>query len=151
MAEKAQESAERSAGVDLGSLDVSSAAEDGAWLTPNHPATGEQLDCKVLVYGEDSRQYARAMNRIADMRADRQRTRRRTDANYDDIQAAELIMAVYLTAKWEGLQDEGKVLKCDTPDKAKNRAVKETVYAKHRWLAEQVVAFARDRANFIKS
>jgi hypothetical protein len=152
MAEKAQESAGRSVGVDLGSLDVISAAEGGAWLVPTHPATGEVLEgCRVLVYGMDSRQYAKAMNRIADLRADRQRTRRKTDTNFDDIQAAELILAVYLTAKWEGLQDEGKTLKCDTPDKVKNRAIKEQTYTKHRWLAEQVVEFARDRANFIES
>jgi hypothetical protein len=145
----AQESAGRSVGVDLGSLDVTSAAENGAWMVPEHPATGERLDCRVLVYGEDSRQYAKAMNRVADMRADRQRSRRKTETNYDDIQAAELIMAVYLTAKWEGIEDNGEVLSCDTPDKRFNRSMKEQVYAKHRWLAEQVVAFARDRGNFI--
>jgi hypothetical protein len=129
-------------GVDLGTLDVTTAAEEGAWLVPMHPATGELLDCRLLVHGEDSKAYGKAMNRIADMRADRQRTRRRTETNYDDIQAAELILSVYLTSKWENFEEEGSPIKCDADTKRR-------VFNKHRWLAEQVVAFARDRGNFI--
>jgi hypothetical protein len=145
-----QEGVKRTVGLDLGSLDVTSGAEAGRWLVPRHPGTGELLEQgRVLVYGEDSRQYAKAMNRVADMRADRQRERRKADTSYDDIQAAELIMAVYLTGKFEDLEEDGEPLICDSPDRVRNRKVKEATYLKHRWLAEQVVAFSRDRGNFI--
>lgn len=138
---KAQESESRNVGVDLGSLDVTSAAEEGAWMVPNHPSTGAPLEARMLVYGEDSKAYVKAMNKIANMRADRQRTRRNIQTNYDDLQAAELILAVTLTARWEGFVEDGVEIKADDETKRK-------VFSRHRWLAEQVVAFARDRGNF---
>lgn len=130
--------------VDLESLDATANAESGAWLEPVHPSTGVPLECRVLVYGEDSKAYAKAMNRIAELRAVQQRTRRTGDMTYDDVTAAELILAVNLTGDWDGLTDGGEVLEC--ADEVKRR-----VYKKHRWLSEQVVAFARNRANFLQN
>lgn len=143
MAQKKQEGggdAGQGGGLDLALYDVASRAEDGAWMVPNDPV-GAPLDCRILVHGEDSKAYSKAMNRVADMRADRQRQRRRLDTNYDDVQAAELILARFLTADWEGLVEKGEPLDCTDENKRR-------VYSKHRWLAEQVVAFARDRGNF---
>ena len=141
---KAQPKAEVPPVVDLGSLDASIQAESGAWLVPVHPSEGTPLECKLLVYGEDSKPYSKAMNRIAEMRAVQQRTRRTGDMTYDDVQIAELILAVNLTGDWEGLTDGGELLECTDE-------VKKRVFKKHRWLAEQVVAYARNRANFLQS
>lgn len=127
-------------GVDLAQYSVAARAEDGSWMQPNDPV-GAPLDCRILVHGEDSRAYAQAMNRIADMRADRQRQRRRVDTTYDDVQMAELILARFLTVDWEGIEEKGVPLECSDENKRR-------IYSQHRWLAEQVVAFARDRGNF---
>lgn len=131
-------------GVDLGSLDVAVMAEEGVWFVPLHPTTGDPLDCRLRVFGEDSKAYGRAMNRIADMRAAAQRTRRTTDLTYDDVQAAELVLATHLTGAWEGLTEGEEPLDCTPENKSR-------VFKQHRWLAEQVVAFARNRANFLMS
>jgi hypothetical protein len=128
--------------VDLGSLDATEAAESGMWLEPTHPSTGAPLDCKLLVYGEDSRAYAKAMNRIAEMRAVQQKSRRTGELTYDDAQLWELILAVNLTGDWEGLADGGKMLDCTEDNKKR-------VFKKHRWLADQIVTFARNRSNFL--
>jgi hypothetical protein len=70
--------------------------------------------------------------------------RRKAEANYDDIELAEIILAVHLTAEWEGMLENGEPLPCDYGTKSR-------VYKEHRWLREQVNEFARDRGNFIGS
>lgn len=141
MAEKKQSDVAAGGVVDLGSLDVVSGAESGAWMVPLHPTEGTPLDCRIRVLGEDSKAYVKAMNKVADMRADRQRTRRKQDPTFDDIRAAELILAIHLTAEWEGIAESGNVLPC-------TYEMKSRVYSQHRWLAEQVTEYARDRGNF---
>ena len=130
-------------GVDFSRIEkIADIANSGVWFTPFHPGTGEPLDCRILVYGEDSKKFARAMDHIAEQKARIQQRTGREETNYSDITYGRLILAMYLTGGWEGFVDGEKILEC-------NDINKQQVYTAHPWLAEMVVEFARKRKNFM--
>ena len=132
-------------GLVLSTLDPTKLAEEGVWYQVVHPKTGSEIPgVRLLVYGEDSHYFAKAMNKIADKRAIASRGRRNQQTlNYDDLSESELTLAVYIVGDWDGiLDDNGQPLPC-------SNEVKRAVFDKHRWLAEQALMHMRDRANFI--
>lgn len=133
-----------STGVDFAQFSsISDAASEGRWFEPFHPGTGEPLGCEILVYGEDSKHFARAMDNIAQHRAQVQQRTGREEANYSDLSYGRLILAMFLTGDWKGIVSDGKPLEC-------NEITKRELYKNNPWLAEMVVEFARKRLNFLK-
>lgn len=132
-------------GFDLDVLETGDRASKGEWFTPIHPDTGEDLPMRFLVYGEDSPQYGRAMDAVQDWRLKQRRSKRRKsedEVKFSEVREIATILACYLVGEWEGVLAGKKVLACNAP----NRRM---VFERHRWLADQVVEFSRDRGNFL--
>lgn len=134
-------------GLDLKSISTADSAETGVWFTPLGPdgRSLEEHGVRLKVLGEDSKRYEKALNKINDMRAAYSRGRRARSSetlSAEELRFAQLTFAVHLTVEWERVVYDGVERPCDDESK---RLVFSDLY----WLAEQVIEFARERANFM--
>jgi hypothetical protein len=121
--------------------------EEGVWFTPRHPDTGRPIPWRLLVAGIDSIHYANAMNALTALRQEKTRIRGgdpMAGFDYLEVKDGEVIIANHIVLDWEPLVEaDGTPIPCN--DKTKPRHFKE-----HRWLADQVIMFCRNRANFLR-
>lgn len=134
---------------DLASLDTATAGAEGRWMTAVNPDTGDEIPVKVLVYGEDSRAYVRAMDavgrhRVEAQKRNRGRAKKGEGFSYSELREGGVIIASHLTKDWTGVYLNGEAVPC-------TRESKLEIFAKFDWLADQVVRFSRDRSNFLAS
>ena len=117
-------------------------ANEGAELTLLHPVTGELLDAKIKLLGQDSEVYVRESNKIVDRRIKtlRNRNAKKLTAAETNEENKQLYAAV--TVGWSGFKNHGKEIEFSRQNVL-------DVYAKEPWILEQVEDFVEDRANFL--
>ena len=129
--------------MDLAELDLTKAANVGAWVDILHPVTGEALDIKILVIGKDS-------DKFRELEEKHQResleAAKRTQKLEDRIAAAKAqgeALLVACTVQWQHVELDGVELDC-TPENVRK------VYSRFTWLRDQVDVAIGTRANFLK-
>ena len=123
-------------GFDINSIDVSEAAEAGAWMDVYHPNGGLIDGFRLHLRGTDGATFRKQMSRLAE----KYQNKRKLSPEQAVEKACELLAA--LTIGWEGLEEDGKPLKYSF-------AAAKDLYMKHSWLREQVDVFVADRGNFL--
>ena len=121
--------------------------EEGAWFRPRHPDTGRELPWRILVAGVDSKHYADAMNAVTALRAKKQSITSGADLmrgfDYAEVKDSEVLITCYIALDWEPLVTaDGTPIPC-------TKKTKPVHFKEHRWLADQVITFCRNRANFL--
>ena len=117
--------------------------ESGKWLEVVHPVTGAPLTDEdgnttaILLVGKDSKEYRQAQRKIT---ARRLKPNRKATPDLLENEVMEVWTAC--TKDWRGIEEDGVELEC-TPANVRK------VYAKYRFVAEQVEEFIEDRGNFI--
>lgn len=141
--------------LDLSNLDITDTSAEGVWMNPRD-LEGNPLALEVLVYGEDSRQYTSAMDRISRARKTRAKGRRNSTSNdveYSEIKEASWILASKLTGGFRHAESKQTIpeitVKGHVHDVSKQSDL-EALYQKLTDLADQVVSFSRDQANFLR-
>ena len=130
--------------MDLSSIDLQAAAEQGEKMYLEHPVTGETVKdddgnpmwSKVL--GTDSKAYNRAVSRIASKRTRKGKGQITVEQQAEN--AADLLSE--LSVDWYIQTDK------DYPEFSADAA--KQLYIEHKWIRQQVDDFAGDRANFYK-
>lgn len=125
--------------VDLTSLDVIAAADDGAVLELLHPVSGQTLGVQIRLIGADSENYRKAMRSAA---AKRVNSRSRTALSPEELDREALNILAQATLGWEGVVIDG-----ETVSFSRDQAV--GLYKRFPWIREQVEAFVNDRGNFL--
>ena len=131
--------------MDLSSIDLQAAAEQGEKMYLEHPVTGETVKDDdgnpmwIKVLGTDSKAYNRAVSRIASKRTRKGKGQITIEQQAEN--AADLLSE--LSVDWYVVIDG------DTP-KFSVEAAKQ-LYIDHKWIRQQVDDFAGDRANFWKA
>lgn len=141
--------------LDLSNLDITDTSAEGVWLNPRD-LEGNPLALEILVYGEDSRQYVSAMDRISRARKTRSKGRRNnaaSDVDYSEIKEASWILASRLTGGFRHAESKQAIpeitVKGHVHDVAKVGDL-EALYQRLTDLADQVVSFSRDQSNFLR-
>lgn len=121
--------------------------EEGVWFTPRHPDSGQPIPWRVLVAGVDSKHYAEAMNAVTALRSRKQQLAINANPmsgfDYAEVKDSEVLIACHISLDWEPLVSaEGNPIPCNSKNKPPH-------YQEHRWLADQVITFCRNRANFL--
>lgn len=130
--------------MDFSKIDVTAAADKGALMHVEHPATREPLYDKagkpitMLLAGQDSRLWKSEQAKISEKYAGRKKY------NAASLQRDSIELLASVTLQWNGIEWEGKPLEC-------NRENARMLYAERAWVMEQVDAFVAERANFFTS
>lgn len=124
--------------LDLANLDTAALCERGAELELAHPGTGAPLGVFVTVAGVDSRTWRGAQNAVSEKRRSR-----RGPLTGEEIRAGQAEILARCTLAWRGVTFEGAELPC-TVENAR------MLYARLPWMADQLDAFASDRASFLR-
>lgn len=128
--------------MDLKDLDLTAAADQGAWLTPVHPKTGEDLPIKIHLASADSTRWIEEEARDKDKRLKAMaKVGRMPELSTAEIEERGIRLLASVTLGWEGIEWEGK----PCPFNEQNARV---IYRTLRWLRDQVDAFVSDRGNF---
>ncbi|NIA10013.1 MAG: hypothetical protein GWP10_09865 [Nitrospiraceae bacterium] len=127
--------------TDLSQLSTNVKSEEGAWLTLEHPVTGDPLFGRIKLAGVDSKIYQKQ----ARANQDRQlRKGFRSKFSSAELESSRIALLVAITLAWENIAENGQELE-PTSENVRH------VYTTYPWIREQVDEFAGDRANFIKS
>lgn len=125
------------------------ASEQGYTFEPVWPDTGNKIGATITVRGPRSmlvREYARTKLDEAqhrDLQA-RQKGRKPTPRNLEEIEDSMLELAVIYTMAWDGVErDDGTPIPC-TPESAR------ALYIDHPWLRDQVIEEAQALGNFVR-
>lgn len=128
--------------MDLAQLDLTAAANAGAWVDMLHPVTGNALGIRIKVLGKDSDAFRELEEKHQREAIEAAKLRKRPA---DPIAAAKEhgeAMLVACTVAWEGVELDGVALEC-TPANVK------AVYHRFGWLRDQVDLAIGSRANFL--
>lgn len=128
--------------MDLSTLDMQAAAQDGATITLNHPVTDVSLDAQIDLVGADGQEFKAALD-DARRRFDAQNKGKKnpTSLSTAEREAAQAKILARATTGWRNIEWEGKPLAFT----AENCSM---IYSKNPWIMEQVDRFIADRANF---
>lgn len=129
-------------GLDLAALDIEKGAETGARLELMHPTTNAPTGAWITLLGADSEAYRERQRALQRKRFDRMAKQRRMAISPEELEAEGLDLLVASTTGWGGLEQAG------VPIPFSPGAARE-LYAKRRWIREQVEEFIGDRANFL--
>ena len=131
--------------MDLASIDLQAAADEGIEVKLQHPATGEYLldeegdHLTITVLGKDSTTWQNAAKRVNTRNANRYKDRKIPSTA---MEAALYEILAESTVKWsKNLEFDGAALKC-TKDNAA------MLYEKRNWIAEQLMEAAADRSSY---
>lgn len=142
--------------MDLGSLDLTPLADIGFELQLRDPATDQPLPIFITVRGHDSTVYMQASRELQRRRLARAaKGAKAGDLTPEAIEEEALSLLVAATASWRDtevayaaagganqIEIDGKHLEC-------TRENVRAVYARFRWIRDQVDAAIHDRANFL--
>ena len=126
--------------MDLTQFDIVSPANEGVWMTLEHPVTGEPLDVKIKLAGVDSDYYKKELRK----QQNRKFKKGFRKMSAEELEADTIELLVACTLDWEGVELEGQALECNAENARK-------IYKRFPWIKEQVDNFINDRANFLKN
>lgn len=128
--------------MDLNDLNMTAFADKGAWFTPTHPATGEDLPMKIQLAGADSQRWQEEEKRYTDKRLKEINKRgKMLEMTSAEIEERGIHLLAAVTLGWQNIELDGQ----PAVFSEQNARV---IYRKFKWLREQVDAFVSDRANF---
>ena len=128
--------------MDLASLDLTKASNDGAWITLKHPATGEELSGKIKVVGKDSTKFIQLSEEFRRKTLDDMKSTKTMAQRMESAQEQSDAVLVACTIDWEGMMLDGK----DLPFTEANVKM---IYKRFNWIKEQIDVAIADRANFL--
>jgi hypothetical protein len=128
--------------MDLASLDLTKASNDGAWITLKHPATGEDLSGKIKVVGKDSTKFVQLSDEYRRKTLEDMKSNKTMAQKMESAQEQSDAILVACTIDWEGMMLDGK----DLPFSEFNVKM---VYERFKWIKEQIDVAIADRANFL--
>lgn len=128
--------------MDLASLDLTKASNDGAWITLKHPATGEELSGKIKVVGKDSTKFTQLSEEFKRKTLDDMKANKTMAQRMENAQEQSDAIIVACTLDWDGMMLDGK----DLPFSEANVKM---VYSRFNWIKEQIDVAIADRANFL--
>ncbi len=128
--------------MDLASLDLTKASNDGAWITLKHPATGEDLSGKIKVVGKDSTKFIQLSEEFRRKTMEDMKSNKTMAQKMESAQAQSDAILVACTVDWDGMMLDGK----DLPFSEQNVKM---VYERFGWIKEQIDTAIADRANFL--
>ncbi len=132
--------------MDLSTLDVVSASNQGATLELIHPVTEEKIvddDGNVMsitVLGTDSQTYRDILKARTRQRLNQ---KKQSKIDLDEAEHKGLELLARCTMGWANIYDEGEKVPFSF-EAALN------LYKKYPWIKEQVDNFMADRSNFLK-
>lgn len=132
--------------MDLATLDITKAANEGAVMEVRHPAAGTVLKddagepITITLIGSDSEKVKRRQRVELNKRL---KSGRRQAMTAEELDEQGLDLLAFCTVSWTGIMLDGQVLEC-------NHGNAVAVYQRLPWLKEQVDTFVGDRANFLK-
>ena len=145
--------------MDLSTLDVRKAANEGAELELIHPTEGTILRepvpetapegtigeaLVIMLAGTDSEVYREALKSRARQRLNQQKKKNRAEqTDFDEAERKGIELLAKCTMGWRNISEDGKELQFNV-----NNAI--TIYTKYPWIKEQVDVFMADRSNFLK-
>lgn len=127
--------------MDLETLDTAKGANDGATLDLKHPTTGEPIGASINLLGADSDAYKQKTIELQRRHMERLRrnSKYRRSPEEMDADATELLAAV--TTGWD--------LEVGGQRPAFSVATAVSIYARFKWIREQVDEFVAERGNFL--
>jgi hypothetical protein len=135
--------------MDLTKFDTKAAAQAGADLHLNNPATGALLyddesgeAVAIQLLGSDSREYQAAGHRAATKRLDQAGRSGRIKLTADELDEERLACLLDVTTGWSYITVGGEHLEC-------TRVNARRVYTDFPWIREQAENFVNDRGNFL--
>lgn len=128
--------------MDLASLDLTKASNDGAWITLKHPATGDDLSGKIKVVGKDSTKFVQLSDEYRRKTLEDMKSNKTMAQKMESAQEQSDAILVACTIDWEGMMLDGK----DLPFSEFNVKM---VYERFKWIKEQIDVAIADRANFL--
>jgi len=132
-------------GLDLAALDTKKGAEEGFQLELRHPTTKKPLGIWIHVLGSDSDAYRAHMDEVERQISKAVIDERRTDFTHEEKQAREIEHLIAVTRGWsDNITLDGAKLSF-SQDAARK------LYARFRWIREQLDKAVHDRANFLPS
>lgn len=128
--------------MDLASLDLTKASNDGAWITLKHPATGEELSGRIKIVGKDSTKFTQLSEEFKRKTLDDMKSNKTMAQRMENAQEQSDAILVACTLDWDGMMLDGK----DLPFTEANVKM---VYSRFNWIKEQIDVAIADRANFL--
>lgn len=128
--------------MDLASLDLTKASNDGAWITLKHPATGEELSGRIKIVGKDSTKFTQLSEEFKRKTLDDMKSNKTMAQRMENAQEQSDAILVACTLDWDGMMLDGK----DLPFTEANVKM---VYGRFNWIKEQIDVAIADRANFL--
>lgn len=128
--------------MDLATLDLTKASNDGAWITLKHPATGEELSGKIKIVGKDSTKFTQLSEEFKRKTLDDMKSNKTMAQRLENAQEQSDAILVACTLDWADMMLDGK----DLPFGEANVKM---VYSRFVWIKEQIDVAIADRANFL--
>lgn len=131
--------------MDLSSLDVAKASNEGFDVRLFHPVTNVELDSVIRVLGRDSDKFKAVQaeqNRKRIARMSRGGMIRPGVLSLQELDSDTIDLLAACTVSWTNVSENGKAIEFSA-ENAK------TLYRKYSWIREQVEAGVNDRANFM--
>ena len=128
--------------MDLASLDLTKASNDGAWITLKHPATGEELSGRIKIVGKDSTKFTQLSEEFKRKTLDDMKSNKTMAQRMENAQEQSDSILVACTLDWDGMMLDGQ----DLPFSEANVKM---VYSRFNWIKEQIDVAIADRANFL--
>lgn len=128
--------------MDLSKLDLTASANQGAWITLKHPATGEDLSAKIKVVGKDSTKFQQLTEEFRRKTLEDMKSNKNMQQRMESAQEHSDAVLVACTLDWQDVMLEGEVLPF-TPSNV------EMVYKRFGWIKEQIDTAIADRSNFL--
>ncbi|WP_396190206.1 hypothetical protein [Flavobacterium sp.] len=128
--------------MDLGKLDLTKAANEGAWITLKHPATGEDLSARIKIVGKDSTKFLQLSEEYRRKTLEDMKSNKTMSQKMEAAQEQSDAILVACTLDWDGMMLDGQ-------DLVFNESNVKMVYQRFSWIKEQVDVAIADRANFL--
>lgn len=128
--------------MDLATLDLTKASNDGAWITLKHPATGEDLSGRIKIVGKDSTKFTQLSEEFKRKTLEDMKSSKTMAQRMENAQEQSDAILVACTLDWDGMMLDGK----DLPFSEANVKM---VYSRFNWIKEQIDVAIADRANFL--
>lgn len=128
--------------MDLGKLDLNKSANEGAWITLKHPATGEELSGRIKVIGKDSTKFIQMNEEFRRKTLEDMKSNKTMAQKMESAQEQSDAILVACTIDWDGMVLDGE----DLPFNESNVKM---IYQRFTWIKEQVDIAIADRANFL--
>jgi hypothetical protein len=113
--------------------------DDSAEITLLHPSTGDELEAKVIVFGQDSEKYRNEQRKLENKFTEYARRNRGKMMPAEQREGLEKAKNIACTKEIINLSYKGEAM-----------TDPETVFTRFPWVYDQTVQGIHERANFIK-